>query len=447
MPLRETPRSSVIQGAANDSIEDIGEVSETVLNALPRLVIVYGGSASDHSPMRFAEAAEGVCSVVWVIPPNGQREDRATLRFLGRLGSVVDVSEMASVEAAQAIRALDPDGIACFVDKHICWTAEVAELLRLDFHSRITADRLTDKLAQRTALRDHGLPIPQFWNIDDLTDEGALRAVVASGFPLVLKPRRGTSSQDMERIIAEDQLRTAVAEKKFGGMILEGYIRDPIKPQTGGGSAPYVSVELLVCQGAVSVLGITGRTPLAPPFRETGFLFPADVSSRLAKALSEVAIDATGALGVGAGALHVEIKCTDDGPVVIEVNGRPGGHAVHPLLRRALGIDTVRLAMRVAVGERVVLGALPVPEDVCFRLDVQPDASLRTITAVDGLEAVLDIPGVEQVVRGIGPGDEFSWRNGTLGFAAAVIGTAPDHQTARRIRDDVLDRVAISGTQ
>ena len=132
---------------------------------------------------------------------------------------------------------------------------------------------------------------------------------------------------------------------------------------------------------------------------------------------------------------------------MIEVNGRPGGHAVHPLLRRALGIDTVRLAMRVAVGERVVLGALPVPEDVCFRLDVQPDASLRTITAVDGLEAVLDIPGVEQVVRGIGPGDEFSWRNGTLGFAAAVIGTAPDHQTARRIRDDVLDRVAISGTQ
>jgi len=411
---------------------------------LPRLALVFGGSADDHSPLRFAEAAEGVCSLVWVIPPGGGREDRATLRFLGRLGDVVDTAELSAFSAADAIGAAAPDGIACFVDKHLAWTAEVAELLGLAFHSRFTADRLTDKLAQRTALREHGLPTPAFWDVDDL-DERRLRDVADGGFPLVLKPRRGTSSKDTERIDDERRLRDAVAGSEPGRMLLEAYIPDPTTLQTGRGSAPYASVELLVRRGVVGVLGITGRTPLAPPFRETGFLFPADVSRELAAALTGVAAAAMRALGVEDGALHVEIKCTDDGPVVIEVNGRPGGHAVHPLLRRALGIDTIRLAMRVAVGEDVEIGHLGDPDEVVFRLDVQPDAGLRSITAVEGLEAALSIPGVEQVVQGLGPGDEVSWRTGTLGYVAAVLGSAPDHAAVSRIRDEVLGRIVVSG--
>lgn len=419
-------------------------MADTTGSPVPRLAVVYAGSAGDHSPMRFAEAAEGVCSLVWVIPAD-VAEDRATLRFLRRLGDVVDVAGMSSAQAADAILALAPDGIACFTDKYLCWTADVAGLLGLVFYDRPTADRLSDKLVQRKSLRDNGLPTPRFWNIDDLVDERVIRAVIDSGFPLVLKPRRGTSSQDMERINAEDQLRAAVATSEPGRMLVEGYIPDPTTPQSGGGSAPYVSAELLVSRGVVTVMGITGRTPLAAPFRETGFLFPADVQPGLAVALTAAARRAVEALGVESGVLHVELKCTDDGPVVIEVNGRPGGAGVHFLIRRALGIDTVQLAMRVAVGEQVVLGGLAAPDGVAFRFDVQPDARFRTITAVEGLDAVLQISGVEQVVRGVGPGDEFSWRSGTLGYAAAVLGVAPDHPTARRIRDEVLDRVAISG--
>lgn len=187
--------------------------------------------------------------------------------------------------------------------------------------------------------------------------------------------------------------------------------------------------------------------PLAPPFRETGFLLPADGALALAADLAAAAVQAVQALGVEIRALHVELKCTDDGPVIIEANGRPGGAGVHFLLRCALGIDTMQLVMRLAVGEVPMLGDLPVPDGVVFRFDVQPDANIRKNTAVDRLDAVLRVPGVEQVVPGVGPGDDFFWRNGTLGFGAAVIGTALDHQTARRIRDDVLDCVAVSDTQ
>lgn len=396
--------------------------------------------------MRFAEAADGVCRLLWVVPPGARSEDRATMRFARGFGEVVDVSDVTPAEAAARLRDLEPAGIACLIDAHLVWTAEIAELLRLPFHSRSTALRLTDKLAQRTALRNSGLVTPSFWDVDDLADRGILDEIVANGFPLVLKPRRGTSSADTERVTSLEQLTAASAASVPGRMLLEGFIPDPTTPSTGAGSAPYASVELLVSRGKVTALGVTGRTPLAEPFRETGFLFPADLSEELAERLVEVAITATRAMGVETGALHVELKCTDDGPVVIEVNGRPGGHAVHPLLRRALGIDTVQLAMRVAVGDDVVIGDLPASTGVSFRFDVQPEAWVHTITAVEGFDAVLGIRGVEQVVQGLVAGDEFSWRSGTLGYAAAVLGTAADHEEARRIRDLVLTTIVISGT-
>ena len=217
-----------------------------------------------------------------------------------------------------------------------------------------------------------------------------LRGVVDGGLPLVLKPRRWTSSQDTELISDEEQLRAAVAVRASGRMLLEGHIPDPTMPQTGAGSAPYVSVELISSSGMVDVLGMSSRT-------------------RSRASLS--------------------------------------GAGVHFRMRRALGIDTVQLVMGLAVGEEPMLGDLPVPDGVVFRFDVQPDANIRRITAVDRLNAVLHSSGVEQVVPRVGRRDDFSWRNGTLGFAAAVIGTAPHHQTVRRIRDDVLGCVAISGTQ
>jgi len=77
-----------------------------------------------------------------------------------RFGEVIDVGGQPTSDAASAIRALAPDGIAYFIDEHLRWTAEVAELFGLVFYDRPTADRMTDKLAQRTGLRDHHLPTP-----------------------------------------------------------------------------------------------------------------------------------------------------------------------------------------------------------------------------------------------------------------------------------------------
>ena len=62
------------------------------------------------------------------------------------------------------------------------------------------------------------------------------------------------------------------------------------------------------------------------------------------------------------------------------------------------------------------------------------------------VQALLQAPGVERVFRGVGPGDEVSWRTGRQGFVASILGAAPDHASAQRIRDEFIARVRVSGT-
>lgn len=419
--------------------------SESSRGVLPLVVVVFEGLEFEDPPLLFAEAAEGICRLLWLLP-HGDKASRATYRFLRGLGTVVEASGATIAEAAAALRVHGPQGIVCFNDGNLVWTAQIAEQLDLSFFSVATAERLTDKFAQRSALRAGGLVTPDYWDADELRSHPELWPPVADRYPLVLKPRRGRGAMDTVELRSPEALREALTGITPGRMLLEGYIPDPTTPVVGVGSAPFVSVEIVMSDGTVTVLGITGKPPLAPPFRETGHLFPADVPDNLAERLIATAVDATRALGVETGVLHVEVKCTDAGPVVIEVNGCMGGGAIRGLILRALGIDEIQVTMRLALGERVSYDPVPEATDVGFRFDIQPDAGLHRIVSVDGLDTVADIPGVERVFRGVDPGDAVSWRTGRQGFVASILGVASDHPSAQRIRDEFLDRVVVTGS-
>jgi biotin carboxylase len=415
-------------------------------SALPKLAFIYSGLNTEDPPLLLAEAAADAVSLVWVLP-DATDMPRAVLRMLRGLGEVVDVSGLPLDDAADELRGHEVAGVICCNDDNLVWTAEVAQRLGLRFFSPETAHRLTDKLAQRQALQEGGLPTPAFWDADGLSDAAAIEQVATTaGYPVVLKPRQGHASQDVEAIRSSEALTAALAEIEPGRMLVEGFISDPTRSPSESGSAPYVSVEILASDGTFSVLGVTGRPPLAPPFRETGVIFPADLPPDLRTDVVASAIAAARALGVETGPLHIEVKFTDAGPVIIEVNGVMGGGAIRDLMQRALGLDVVQLTMRIAAGEHIVFDEPAHPTDVGFLFEIQPDADAHRIVAVDGLDSVADIPGVERVIPGLRAGEEFSWRAGTPGFIAGIFGTAPDHATANRIREEFNQRVVVTAT-
>ncbi|MGN6198927.1 ATP-grasp domain-containing protein [Humibacter sp.] len=414
---------------------------------LPVLAIVLDTPTREFFPLTYVEAAAGVCRPLWVM----LRRDADTARYgriLRRSGHIIDVAELSPDSAARAIAELAPVGIIAFNEANVPWTAEVAEILGLPYHSRRTASQLADKLQQRIALHEYGLVSPRFWDLDALRTEAArLTEVEASArFPLVLKPRVGRSSRDMARVETIAQLRTVATRSWPEPMMIEEFIPDPSAPRTGPGNANYVSVEVLVSQGVVSALGATGRHPLVEPFREAGLFFPAEVSQELYQELVETASAAVSALDIKFGALHVELKVTDAGPVVIEINPRPGGSALPDLLRHALGIDIFQVTMRIALGELVVYRELPAPADVGFSVYVLPPAGVRHITSVEGIETISGIEGVESVVPKRGTGDDIDPHEGMLEYIVRVSGTVPNHDARRQIRERILSQVVVTGT-
>ncbi len=240
----------------------------------PRLAFVY--HPRSFGTLAVAEAARGVCELVWVIDSSVD-EVTSMARLLRRLGSVVDIAGRSLEDAADDIAAQHPDGILALADSLLEWTAAVAVRLDLPFLSVEAARALTDKHEQRAALRAAGVIVPGFWPVPGLGDAEAWTELGrVARFPAVLKPRHGDGSRDVVRVDDFAQLRELIAEidgSSSAGFVLEEYLRDLVTSEPTA-FAGYVSVESIVAAGRVSHLAITGRFPLARPFRETGFFIP-----------------------------------------------------------------------------------------------------------------------------------------------------------------------------
>ncbi len=391
--------------------------------------------------MAVADAAKGICELVWIVDTS-DAEVASVSRLLCRLGTVIDVAGMTIEAAAAEVAASQPDGILALADSMLAWTAQLAEILGLPFITPAVAARLTDKYTQRAALRDAGVPTPAFWQVPDVDDLDAWgRLATEATFPAVFKPRRGEGSRDVVPVGSLEELR-ALAAEAHGSFVLEEYLLD--RPARGHQHfAGYVSVESVVAGRRISHLAITGRFPLAEPFRETGFFIPSALDTEDERAVLELATAAVEALGVSIGALHTEIKLTPHGPRVIEVNGRIGG-GVPEMLRDACAVELLPLAMRIALGEEIAFDTMPPCATVGYLLYVQAPASMRRIVAVEGLDALRTDPEVAEIILCRGAGRSVHWREGNHGHVFSVRGAAANHRRLatmeRRVREEVRIR-------
>jgi glutathione synthase/RimK-type ligase-like ATP-grasp enzyme len=378
--------------------------------------------------MQLAEAAAGVCDLLWLIdtavPGMSEMAD-----LLNRFGPVVDRRGMNVEQTFKTLVDWEPDGMTTYLDDGMVELACVAEDLGLPFHSPATAAALTDKARQRQALTDAGLDMPPCHLVRPYQSPHELsRAVAHVGWPAVLKPRsaQGSRYTFLARDRAElDNLLVALGPGR-PSMILEGYLPDD-PARDGDPYAGYVSVESLVADGVISHLALTGRFPTAQNFRETGFFIPAALDADSRSAVLDLATQAIRALGVQTGCLHTEVKFTPDGPRIIEVNGRVGG-GVPEMLERAAGVSLLDLTLRVALGEPVFVDG-PVPTDrIGYRFFLQPPTVSATVTAIDGINDFSDHADVDTVSLHQGPGATLDWRDGSGNHIVAVVGSTDDEE-------------------
>ena len=378
--------------------------------------------------MQIVDGARGWCDLIWLV--DGEDPSVAAVRpILRKFGVVVDALGDSPERAAEAVRPHAPDGLATFYDSGMERVAAVAGALGLPFHTIETARALEDKLYQRQALRSARLPTPRTAGVPEGADRETVQRLGGSiDYPAVLKPRRASGSWHTFLVDGVDALGDVWDEltaEEPEAFLLEEYLPDGA-PMPRGFEADYVSVESVVERGRVTHLAITGRFPLAPPFRETGFFIPASIAPGQQAELLDLAGEALRALGLEVGAAHTEIKLTSEGPRVIEVNGRIGG-GVPDMLRLSTGLNIVKLSMRAALGLANRVSSLTATTGVAYRFFYQPPVSPRRLVSIDGLERLKRLPGVESLFLHHTPGTEIDARHGTRTYLFAVVGSTDDY--------------------
>jgi biotin carboxylase len=228
------------------------------------------------------------------------------------------------------------DAILTLSETHTVATAVSARHLGLR-HSPISAVRAArDKHATRRVLADAAVPQPRFRLATSVSE--AMRAAAELGPPVVVKPVDGHGSIDVSVIhhdVAEVAGRAAAAilargtygrsTRSLRQILVEEFLPGPV-----------VSVETFSRERRHEILGMTDRTTHDhATSAEIGGCFPAAVP--LADEVAAVCRRALDALGFDFGASHTELVVGQNGPVVIEVNGRLVGGMIPELIDHALG--------------------------------------------------------------------------------------------------------------
>jgi biotin carboxylase len=309
------------------------------------------------------------------------------------VAEVVDFTDVSAV--LEIARRVQPNGVLTVsADRAVPVVAAVAGELGLPGIGNPTAHLLTHKVDMRSALGAHGLPQPPYASLRSEADvDGALETV---GFPAVLKPvdsggqravfrveSRSELERNLDEAIAESPTSEALVEEFVDGIELNGIV--------------------VARRGEPALVTLSDR--LRPPGIGFGVgwihVYPPSIPPEQVELAGHVAVESVRALGLRDAIAFPQLIASPDGTVaVVEVAARIPGGQMADLVRHAVGVDLVEVALRQALGEDV-------PDDVALPRFTQPLA-IRFFTAQPGplptgrvtrigsLDAVLASEGVVQ---------------------------------------------------
>ena len=309
---------------------------------------------------------------------------------------VAEVVDFTAVpEVVEVARRVGVDGVLTVsADRAVPVVAAVAEALGLAGIGSETAHLLTHKRAMRDALGAQGLPQPPYASLRSADDIDT--AVASVPFPAVLKPvdsggqravfrieSREELERDLAEAIAESPTDEALVEEFLDGVELNGIV--------------------IARTGEPALVTLSDR--LRPPGIGVGVgwihVYPPSIPPEQLRLAEQVAVDSVRALGLRDAIAFPQLIASPDGGVaVVEVAARIPGGQMADLVRHAVGVDLVDVALRQALGEEV-------PDEVALPRFTQPLA-IRFFTAQPGplptgrvtrigtLDAVLASDGVVQ---------------------------------------------------
>jgi biotin carboxylase len=334
---------------------------------------------------------------------------RGAIRRADELGLRVVVSpDLNDVESLLELAHREPiDGIVTSPnDPAVPLVAAAAEALGLPGMGTETAHLLANKIAMRRRFAEQGVGQPSFAAVRALQDGRAGFETI--GAPSVLKPADSSDPRGVFRLDSVDDLEAhlhaALAASVDGEAIVESF-HDGLA----------LNALAIVRDGEARLLTLFDRP------QPWAHVYPTALFADALALTESTVVGAVHALGVHNAVAFLELIYSDDGEVrVIDVAaGMPGAHTAE-LVRHAIGVDVIEVALLQALGQHVpdALVAQRFSQPVAMKfLAVEPGR----VQSVGTLDKVLAFPGVVGAEVFVEPGETVS--EDRRGYVIAVADT------------------------
>lgn len=246
------------------------------------------------------------------------------------------------------------DGIVTFSDYYVDIVAQVANHFGLPSSSYKSIYTAKNKDLSRLCFQQKEIPSPKFKVINNIKD--AYKAIKDIGYPCVVKPTAESSSYGVQCVFNDEELYLAFKnissltinereQNRQGKVLIEEYM-----------DGEEVSVETITINGKTQVLGITSKGLTGwPNFVECEFSFPYNLPKQIQDSVISITKKAIEAIGILHGPCHTEIRLTEDGPKIVEINPRLGGRFISKMIQDSIGVHPIKEVIKLSVGEPIDL--------------------------------------------------------------------------------------------
>jgi biotin carboxylase len=308
------------------------------------------------------------------------------------VGEAVDFTDVDAVTEVARRHSVD-GALTVSADRAVPIVAAVTERLGLPSIGSETAHVMTHKIAMRRRFADLGVPQPEFAAVRTVREGKDALATV--GLPAVLKPADSGGQRGIFYLGTEDDLEAhlwaALRESPAEEAIVESF-HDGLE----------LNGIAVARGGEVKVLTLSDRLRPPGPGFGVGWIhvYPASIYGDVLEEAERVAAHSVHALGLRDGIAFPQLLVSPDGVRVVETAARIPGGQMADLVRHAVGIELVEIALRQALGEEVPdeLVDCSVKQPLAIRFLTAEPGPLRTgkVTRIGSLEPVLAAEGVVQ---------------------------------------------------
>lgn len=328
-------------------------------------------------------------------------------------------------ECSRLRKTYDIAGITSALENVYATVGKLCRYFHLSGPDPASIERCCNKFTQRQLLAKAGIPIPAYRLATNASEVKSFATEI--GLPVILKPIVGIGSRGVRLCRDVNQLVEHTIYLLGGKHIWRS---PPSILVEGFAQGSQYNLEVM----GDEVIGIAAADYGPPHFVCRGHIYPAPLTDGECKRIADVSLSCLRALGLDWGPTNIELRWTNRGPVVIEVNPRLAGSPVPDMVQLAYGVDLIAEHIKLVIGDEWHLRKGHTQTAAARYLIADCDGTLDWI---DGGSRAAAVPGIADVKMYVEPKTPIIKRD----RIAHVIAAAPSRGRTEAILQRAVDLI------